>query len=320
MAINRRFLYAGLFLVALGGVLVAVDLAAVDTSIVANALRLWPLALIAIGVGIVLRRSRYALVAGIVGAMIPGLVLGGGLAVAPRHALECGAGAETTESATQGGTFTRPGVVQVETTCGSISIGTRPGADWQLVSSSDAGHVPDVELTGDVLQIASAGGEDWDWLDTGRDTWTLTLPTTALEQVLVNVDAGRASLALPGADIGTLNLIGNGAEIVADLSAAQVVELDGTLDFGRLAIQLPQQGTYSGVIRVDAGEVRLCVPFGLGVRVDFAGSPREVRINGLRSEGTAWENDLYQSATNRADLSVKVNFGSVAINPIGGCK
>src|SRR5690242_2718690 len=51
MAINRRFLYAGLFLVALGGVLVAVDLTAVSTDALTNALRLWPLAWIAIGVG-----------------------------------------------------------------------------------------------------------------------------------------------------------------------------------------------------------------------------------------------------------------------------
>jgi len=43
MAINRRFLYAGLFLVALGGVVVVADLAMVDSSALSNVLRLWPL-------------------------------------------------------------------------------------------------------------------------------------------------------------------------------------------------------------------------------------------------------------------------------------
>ena len=321
MAINRRFLYVGLFLVALGGVFVAVDLSAVNTTVLANALRLWPLALVAIGAGIVLRRSRYALVAGVLAAMVPGLVLGGGLALAPRHGLDCGAGNESAETTSQQGAFAGPGgAVAVETNCGSISIGTQPGSAWQLTSSSPAGRAPDVEQTGERLSITSAGGEDWDWLESGRDTWNLTLPTSVLEDVSVTVNAGRATVALPGATIGSLRLTGNGAEIVVDASSASLTKLDGSLDFGRLAIQLPQRGTYSGALRVDAGELRLCVPFGLGLHVDFGGSPREVRVNGLRTEASAWENEGYATATNRAELSVKVNFGSIAINPIGGCK
>src|SRR5205823_5951935 len=93
MAINRRFLYPGLFLVALGGVLVAVDLSAVDSSVLDATLRLWPIAIVAIGAGIALRRSRFALAAGVLAAMMPGLVLGGGLALAPRAPGECGSDA-----------------------------------------------------------------------------------------------------------------------------------------------------------------------------------------------------------------------------------
>ena len=321
MAINRRFLYAGLFLVALGGVLVAVDLAAVNSPTITSALRLWPLAWIAIGAGIALRRSRFALVAGVLAAMIPGLVLGGFAAVAPRHGLDCAAGTEPAETTTQSGTLTTAANVSVFTSCGSISIGTQPGSEWELTSSAVIGRTPDVELTDEGLRIQSGGGGDWDWLNSGRDTWSLKLPTTATEFVRVGVDAGRANVALPGANIGVLSLNGTGAEITADLSAAEVGELDGSLQFGRLSIQLPQHGGYSGAIRIGAGELRLCVPYGLGLHVDFAGSPREVRVNGLRTDGRSWENDIYQATTNRADLSVKVNFGSVAINPVlGGCK
>jgi len=319
MAINRRFLYAGLFLVALGGVVVLAELATIDSSVLANALRLWPLAWIAIGAGIALRRSRFALVAGVLAAMIPGLVLGGFAVAAPRHGLDCAAGVGATETKTQQGPA--PAIVQVDSSCGSISIGTRPGNTWQLTSSSTAGGAPDVEQTTDHLQISSTGGGDWDWLDGGGDTWDLTLPTSSIEHVAVTANAGRITATLPGATIGSLVLTGNGAEILADLSSASIAELDGSVDFGRLAIQLPGHGGYSGAIRMSAGELRLCVPYGLGLHVDFAGSPREVRVNGLRTEAQSWENDLYQSTTNRAELSVKVNFGSVAINPVlGGCK
>lgn len=57
MRVNRRFLYLGVLLAAMGGVLVAVDVRAVDTTIIADALRLWPFAFVAIGLGLVLRRT-----------------------------------------------------------------------------------------------------------------------------------------------------------------------------------------------------------------------------------------------------------------------
>ena len=317
MAINRRFLYAGLFLVTLGGVLVAVDLSAVETSALSNALPLWPLAIVAIGAGLALRRSRYALIAGTLGALIPGLVLGGGLVVAPRHGLDCAATNEAAGTTTQQGEFAGSAVVQVDTSCGSISIGTSEGRSWQLTSSNTTGRGPHIDASPHQLQISSSAGS---WLDNGRDTWSLTLPTAKVGSVVVTVKAGRATATLPDANIGTLSLTGNGADIVVDASTATVEELDGAIDFGRLAIQLPERGAYSGAIHIGAGQLLLCVPFGVGARIDFAGSPREVRVGGLRTDASSWENDLHLSARSQARISVKVNFGSVAINPIGGCK
>ena len=80
MRINRRFLYWGAFLAALGGVLVAADLRNGDTAVIADALRFWPLAFVAIGLGLVLRRTRFSLPAGLLAAAVPGLVLGGSFA------------------------------------------------------------------------------------------------------------------------------------------------------------------------------------------------------------------------------------------------
>ena len=316
LAINRRFLYTGLFLVAIGGVLVTVDLLAIGSSTLSSALRLWPVALVAIGAAIVLRRSRYALVAGTMAAMVPGLVLGGGLALAPRHGLDCAADGASAETSTQQGTFTGPAGVQVDSSCGSISIGTQPGSDWQLTSSV-ASRQPDVEFANGLLQVASTGA---DWFDGGRDTWQLTLPTTTpLEHLRVTVDAGRASLALPDANIGNLILTGTGAEIVADASSAKLVQLDGSIDFGRMSIRLPEQTSLSGAIHVGAGMLELCAPPGSLLLADFAGTPREVRVNGLRTDASEWQSDNALSPY-RIELRIKVNFGTVAINPIGGCK
>ena len=114
--------------------------------------------------------------------------------------------------------------------------------------------------------------------------------------------------------IGTLDAIDRLQATLATIS-----DLDARLNLGRLSIRLPAHGI-SGAIRVGGGQVLLCVPFGLGMHVEFTGTPREVRVNGLLTDGSIWENEGYASAASKADLRVRVNFGTVAINPIGGCK
>ena len=89
MRVNRGLLYTGVFLVAIGSVLVAADLGAIDAARLTDALRLWPLAVIAIGASLVLRRSRFSLQGGMLAAALPGLLLGGAIAIAPTYVPDC---------------------------------------------------------------------------------------------------------------------------------------------------------------------------------------------------------------------------------------
>src|SRR5258705_11079006 len=91
MRVNHRFLYWGIFFVAIGGILVASDLRAVDTPTLTDVLRLWPLALVAIGLSVVLRRTRLSLPGLMLAAAVPRLGGGGRLAVAPPVLGGCGA-------------------------------------------------------------------------------------------------------------------------------------------------------------------------------------------------------------------------------------
>jgi hypothetical protein len=90
MRLNRTLLYTGVFLVAIGGAVMAVDFGPVSTPALTDALRLWPLAVIAIGLGIALRRTQVSLASGLLAAAVPGLVLGAAMAAAPRLAVERG--------------------------------------------------------------------------------------------------------------------------------------------------------------------------------------------------------------------------------------
>ncbi len=104
MKVNHRFLYAGVFLVAAGGVMLAGLGGAVDGGTVAEALRLWPVAVIALGVALLLRRTRFGLAGGLLAAAMPGLLLGGLVVAAPRLPLDCG-DVQPASFATRDGTF-----------------------------------------------------------------------------------------------------------------------------------------------------------------------------------------------------------------------
>ncbi len=320
MRVNRRFLYWGVFLVAIGGVLVATDLAAVDSSTITDALRLWPLALVAIGLGLVLRRTRFGLSGGLLAAAIPGLVLGGAFAVVPRLAVDCGATGTPSSTATHQGAFDGPARISVSTGCGELIVNTAPGSGWQLQAGSTASRAPVVNDSSRTLSIDAGGREGWHAFNTDRDAWNLTLPTSAIEDLSFVVNAGVGRIGLAGAQIGSLELTTNAAQTSVDLSEASVGSLSGKVNAGLLAFHLSATTDFVGSMDVNAGALQVCIPGGLGLRVHHSGVLNGITVNGLHQSGADWQNPDYASAAHHADLNIDVNLGSVEINPIGGCK
>ena len=320
MRVNRRFLYWGVFLAALGAVLVAVDLRNGDTAVIADALRFWPLAIVAIGVGLVLRRTRFSLPAGLLAAAAPGLVLGGSFALAPRLAIDCGNGAAPASVASREGTFDGPARISVTTACGSFTVGTAPGSTWRLDAGDTSNRIPSVEASGQSLSIDAGRPDGWHWFDAGRDAWRLTLPTGAIEDLALKVNAGESQVSLPGTQIGRLDIVANAAQTTVDLSEATVANLSATVNAGLLSFHLSSNADVVGSMEVNAGALQVCTPSGLGLRVHRAGVLSGISVNGLQQNGSDWASPDYASATHHANLNVTVNLGSVEINPIGGCK
>jgi hypothetical protein len=320
MQIHRRFLYAGLFLLGIGGVLVTADLGAVDTATLTDLLRLWPLAVVAIGLALALRRTRYSLPTGILAAAVPGLVLGGVFAAGPRYVGDCGVRGEPASVVTEEGTFDGAARVSVTTGCGSLTVNTMSGSGWRLDAGNTHGRTPTVDATARSLSIDSAGGRSLRFLDDRRDTWNLTLPTSDIDRFALVAHAGRSLVDLPGARIGELALTANASEIVVDATSASVAELSGVVNVGLLSIHLPAESDLVGSVRLGGGELHLCSPPGVGLRLTFKGQPRQVTVDGLHHSGSDWESAGYDSAAHHAELHVNANFGAVKINPIGGCR
>ena len=320
MRVNRRFLYWGVLLVAIGGILVAADLRAVDAATLTDVLRLWPLAIVAIGLSLVLRKTRLSLAGLVLAAAVPGIVVGGALAVAPRLSIACGARGPAPSVSTSEGTFDGPARVTVKSGCGSIDVSTAPGNGWRLDAGSTAsGRAPTLNADSRSLSINAGGKEGLGFLDGARDEWFLTLPASDLESLSLGVAAGQGQYSLAGARIGHLDVLANAAEMAVDASAATTNEVSAVVNVGSLSIRLSDGGDIVGSLRVGAGRIQVCTPPGLGLHVTSSGTAEAVTVNGLQPDVSNWKSPNYESATHHADLLVRANFGAVEINPIGGC-
>jgi hypothetical protein len=322
MRVNRRFLYWGIFLVAIGGVLVAADVGGLDSGAIADGLRLWPLALIAIGVAIVVRRTRFGLPGGLLAAALPGLMIGGGLAIVPRIAVDCGAGssASTATATAHDGVFDGPARITVTTGCGAIDVTTAAGSAWRFDDRNTTGRAAIVDATSRSLLIDSGRTNGFHFRDFGRDQWHLTLPTTPIDELSFVVNAGQGRIGLPGAAVGHLAVTTNAAETSVDLSATAVTSLAADVNAGKLTFRLAPTSDIVGSMDVNAAELELCVPSELGVRVHHTGALSGISVEGRQQPGADWQSSNYPSAAHRADLTIDINLGNVAINPIGGCK
>jgi hypothetical protein len=323
MTVNRRFLYWGVFLVVLGGVLVSADLRALDTPALTDVLRLWPLAVVAIGLSLVLRRTRLSLPGLLLAAAAPGLVLGAAFAVAPRFVGECGVHGDrpgVVSVATTRGSFDGPATVSVRSGCGSLNVKTAPGSGWQLDAGNTTGRTPRVDSSARSLSIDATNDAGQSFLDGGRDTWDLALPTSEIDDLSLVVFAGYGQVDLPDARIGRLVMTVNAAKVNVDASLASVSEVSGAVNVGALTLRLPAASDLVGSLRVGAGSIRICAPSGLGLRITSAGTAERIMVDGSQEHASEWQSFDYASTAHHADLQVRATFGAVEINPIGGCE
>jgi LiaI-LiaF-like transmembrane region len=318
MRVNRRFLFWGALLVAIGGVLVAADLGRIDSTVLADVVRLWPLALIALGASVVLRRTRFSLPAMLVAALIPGLVLGAAFAVAPRFAGACGVRSDLASVTTEQGAFSGPASISVRSGCGTLRVSTADGTDWVLLARGEPGYAPSITSTDRSLAIDTAI-DGFSFLEADRNAWDLSLPADDIDGLNVTVNAGSGTVDLDGADIEHMHVVANAASVSVDASGARVAELKSVVNVGDLAITLPDSGDLSASLTVNAGQITVCAPPGLGVRVVSTGNAEHVAINGDSQTSGVWTSANYGSARHHADLDVRANFGAVDINPFGGC-
>ena len=247
---------------------------------IADALRLWPLALVAIGLGLVLRRTHFSVPGGMLAAAVPGLVLGGAFVVTPNLAMICGPDRVPTSVATSrhlrwAGRHLRDGRLRPRRH--QDRARKRMAARRQQRRPTAR---PTIEASARTLSIEAGGGRGWRAFRSGGEEWHLTLPTTAIDELSVEVNAGEGRIGLPGAQIGTLDVHHerrpDDRRPVGDVRRDPV----GRINAGRLSVNLPAGADIVGSLEVNAGELQVCTPAGVGLRVRHDGALNGISING----------------------------------------
>jgi hypothetical protein len=320
MRTDRRFLSWGVFLLALGAVALAARQGLIDAAAIRDAWQLWPVALIVLGLALVAGRTGWGSLAGIVAAAIFGLVAGLVLASGVPAGLGfCGGdGRGPVETSEATGTFGESATVELEFACGELVIVPGAGRDWTFAKSGTDG--PELSAGQDRLRIETANRGPF-FGDTRR-SWRVTLPAHMDLGLSTTVDAGTGRLDLSGIDLRSLSLTGNAAEIVVDASKASVASFSASANAGKLVLTLPEAGSMDGSISANAGAVELCVADGVGLAVESSESLGSTNLAeaGLTKQGDRWRNAAYDTATDRIELHVSVNAGSLTLNPEGGCQ
>jgi hypothetical protein len=325
MHIRRGYLGWGVFLILAGAVPLLVRSGYLSEDQIDRLWTLWPLILVGIGVGLVLSRTRFDFVGGLIVAATFGLMVGGLLStgVSTISMGACGSDSGTVAFPTRDGTMSGgDGSADIKLDCGNATVAVGSGNGWRVEGKDEDGQGPDIESTDRSLSVQSRDRGTRGFWDGKRDTWTVTVPDAARLDVDFELNAGAATLDLGGAAVGTLDLQLNAGAATVDLTS--VKEIDGIefgLNAGSIGLTLPNL-SMTGSIEVNAGAVELCAPPGAALKLRTGESilgSYDYDGNGLVKDGSTWTTPGFDTAAVQIELRTNANVGSFALNPEGGC-
>ena len=326
MRVRRGFLGWGVFLILAGAVPLLVRSGYLTEDQMASLWTLWPLILVGIGVGMLLSRTRYGFLGGLVVAATFGLMVGGLLStgVSTISSGGCGSEAAKTGFPTQNGSFGGPSAaVTLQLNCGSLEVAAAQGTSWRVEGHDRDGAGPEIDAGNASLQVRSRDQNGGPFTFLGQhDDWTVTLPSAPTVDLDLKLNAGSSHANLAGATTGIVDLELNAGTSTVDLSEVAAIErLEAGLNAGSLGITLPNK-SMTGSIQANAGAVKLCAPDGVGLRLRTGESiiaSYDYGGHGLVQDGSTWSTPGYDTAAVQIDLETRANAGSFSLNPAGGC-
>ena len=323
MGVDRRLLGWGAFFILVGAVPLAVRAGLVDAQLVSDWPTLWPLLLIAWGLGLLLRGTPIDWIGGALSAIVFGLMGGGALATGfggVSMMSGCGGDEPGTTFPAQQGTFDGTGQLNVEFNCGTLALEAIDGASWRVSGTESRGRPPDLETSGTTVSIEGRGGSSF-FGDAGEAQWTVEVPRSAALGLGVELNAGSGSAVLGGATLSSVSLTLNAGSFFMDLAgAASLGDVNATVNAGDGTLSLPGGGR-SANLSLNAGNLTACLPSGSPIRVEWSGAlgSNDLDQAGLvKVDGNTWTSAGFNESQPHTELRVSANAGSFSLN-LGTC-
>jgi hypothetical protein len=316
MRIRRGLLFWGFFLIPLGALPLLVRAGVLDPGTFAQGWRLWPLILVAIGIAIVVGRSRVAALGTASVALVLGLAAGGALAGGNFWldiVTDCDSGDRTVQHASQTGAFEQSASLELDLRCGTVDVATGGTTGWTL-DADYRGQAPVVNGSSNRLSVRAPD-------DGGRqhNDWKLTVAPGLLGEVNLTTNAATATFDLAGAKLSSVRANLNAGDLRIDAGSATVDRVNLEMNAGRMRLTLGT-GSTDGSLQVNAGAIDLCVPDGVALRIhvnDQLTFIHNLGERGLSRDGETWTRT---GSGGTIDLDVEGNAASFTLNPTGGCK
>lgn len=321
MHAHRGLLDWGVFLICLGAVPLAVQLNVIDSSAAASLLRLWPLILVGIGLGLILRFSRAQALGGFIVAGTFGILIGTFLVAGfPSFSAACTGGQPNGTPLTRSGSAGTNLDLEVELTCGEMSLSRQPGGTWS-VNVSAGNESPTIGSNDSQLALRSVTGARWPFGSDERESWQVVLPTEASLSANLTANAAKVNAALGNGPIGALNITYNASDGVIDLTGTQAATLNGTLNASTVGVILPS-ASFNANVTINASTLNLCAAPGQGLFISYDDTlaSQNFAAAGLVQNGKTWQSPNYATAETKAEVHISANVSTTTLNPEGGCQ
>jgi hypothetical protein len=345
MRINRSLLNWGVFLMALGGVPVAVEQGWLAADVASDLGRLWPLILVGIGLGLILRWTPLSWFGGALVAATFGVIVGAAAVairdddfadawgIVPAIAIgacaggDVGSGTTTETSAATSDTFR----LGVGFSCGEIAVSRATSVDWRLQAAHDTAGTPIV------VQDARDGTTAGVQLNQERDDnlaffgrrhpsrWQVELPAEAALTVEATLNAADGTFDTGAGPVERITGTLNAADLVLDLVEATTPEASDvtlTLNASSARLLFPATGQFEASSTLNASSLHACVPASVALQVELSEtlSSNDLAEHGLEQVGdSTWATPGFSSAGDHVRLDVSSAASSLAIERPEAC-
>jgi hypothetical protein len=272
--------------------------------------------LIALGVLLLVGRTRASLAATAIVAVVIGSVAGAAFAAGPPWLgtiADCGfQPGDAAQRVERSGAWDGSPSVRLDLRCGTLDLRPTTASAWRFTGTY-RGAPPNLTASGRSLGVTAPNG-------THRQDWTVELPAGSVDRIDLTANAAGSTVALDTLELGALSATVNAGDLRVTVGSGRLDRLEATVNAGQLRITAGSSDL-AGTIAANAGSVALCVPSDASLRLTV--TDQLTFANNLSARGLTRSGDgtwIRDGSGPVVTLRVDGNAAALTLDPEGGCR